>query len=427
MTRFGPAVPFLGLCDQTAGEESFLADLMGVDPHAVELDTAGVNHMTFTRAVRIGGADRTGDVWARLDEVTPAEVGDPGWWRVVALFRELRFVPSLYLQYFRFHDEVLAEQRAKGRTRAEEVIAMLPDVVASYRREADAAYPRPSMARASEEHGDFAVSIMAAMRDGAEHRAILNLPNTGQVADLPGGAVVETPAFVRGRTAEPIDQGGLPEGVRDLVQRVAEHARLTAEAAVTGDRAHRRRRARRPPARADAGMSRCPWWTPTSRRTRHPFRRRGAPRERRWARPGRGPRDPCGRPHHGVPGGCGHVRRRGRSAGLDAARSVAAGPAPASRCDRAQRADDGRVLLGERCRPVSPCEDLDVAAAVGAPAGGGRRRAHGGDGPAAASGAFRRGAPDPHRERAAGRRRRSRGSRPSSSTRRSSRPAGWTR
>ena len=237
MTRFGPAVPFLGLCDQTAGEESFLADLMGVDPHAVELDTAGVNHMTFTRAVRIDGADRTGDVWARLDEVTPAEVGDPGWWRVVALFRELRFVPSLYLQYFRFHDEVLAEQRAKGRTRAEEVIAMLPDVVASYRREADAAYPRPSMARASEEHGDFAVSIMAAMRDGAEHRAILNLPNTGQVADLPGGAVVETPASVRGRTAEPIDQGGLPEGVRDLVQRVAEHARLTAEAAVTGDRA----------------------------------------------------------------------------------------------------------------------------------------------------------------------------------------------
>ena len=94
------------------------------------------------------------------------------------------------------------------------------------------------MARASEEHGDFAVSIMAAMRDGAEHRAILNLPNTGQVADLPGGAVVETPASVRGRTAEPIDQGGLPEGVRDLVRRVAEHARLTAEAAVTGDRAH---------------------------------------------------------------------------------------------------------------------------------------------------------------------------------------------
>jgi 6-phospho-beta-glucosidase len=236
MTRFGPAVPFLGLCDQTAGEEAFLADLMGADPPAIELDTAGVNHMTFTRAVRIDGVDRTDDVWSRLDAVTPAEVGDPGWWRVVALFRELRAVPSLYLQYFRFTDEVLAGQRAAGRTRAEEVMAMLPGVVASYRREADAADPHPSMARASEEHGDFAVSIMAAIRDGADRRAILNLPNTGQVTGLPEGAIVETPACLRGRTVEPIAQGGLPPAVRDLVERVVEHARLTAEAAVRGDR-----------------------------------------------------------------------------------------------------------------------------------------------------------------------------------------------
>jgi 6-phospho-beta-glucosidase len=176
-------------------------------------------------------------VWARLDAVDRDEVADPGWWRVVVLFRELRAVPSLYMQYFRFHDEVLAEQRAKGRTRAEEVMALLPDVLTSYRREADAAYPMPSMARASEEHGDFAISIMAAMLTGLEHRAIVNLPNRGQLEDLPIGAIVETPALVHGRSIDPITQGGLPEEVRDLVRQVAEHARLTAEAAVTGDRA----------------------------------------------------------------------------------------------------------------------------------------------------------------------------------------------
>ena len=237
MARSGPTVPFVGLCDQTAGEEAFLGSLMGTDPAQIELDTAGVNHMTFSRAVRIGGRDRTEDVWARLDAVDRDEVADPGWWRVVVLFRELRAVPSLYMQYFRFHDEVLAEQRAKGRTRAEEVMALLPDVLTSYRREADAAYPMPSMARASEEHGDFAISIMAAMLTGLEHRAIVNLPNRGQLEDLPIGAIVETPALVHGRSIDPITQGGLPEEVRDLVRQVAEHARLTAEAAVTGDRA----------------------------------------------------------------------------------------------------------------------------------------------------------------------------------------------
>ena len=236
VARSGPGTPFVGLCDQTAGEEAFLASLMRTDPAVIELDTAGVNHMTFTRTVRIEGQDRTDDVWARLDAAERDEVADTGWWRVVMLFRELRAVPSLYMQYFRFHDEVLAEQRAKGRTRAEEVMALLPEVVASYRREADAKHPRPSMARASEEHGDFAISIMAAMLAGREHRAIVNLPNQGQVDDLPIGSAVETPALVHGRSLDPIAQGGLPEEVRDLVRQVAEHARLTAEAAVTGDR-----------------------------------------------------------------------------------------------------------------------------------------------------------------------------------------------
>ena len=96
---------------------------------------------------------------ARLDAATRAEVGNEGWWRVIRLFRLLRVIPSLYMQYFLCHDEVLAEMRAAGRTRAEEIMAILPDVVASYREQADAAYPEPTMARASAEHGDFAIAI----------------------------------------------------------------------------------------------------------------------------------------------------------------------------------------------------------------------------------------------------------------------------
>ena len=38
--------------------------------------------------------------------------------RIVRLFRMLRHIPSEYMQYFLFHDEVLAEQRARATTRA---------------------------------------------------------------------------------------------------------------------------------------------------------------------------------------------------------------------------------------------------------------------------------------------------------------------
>jgi 6-phospho-beta-glucosidase len=236
MHRFGPPIRYLGLCDQTAGEQRLLSQLLGVAAPSIELDTAGVNHMTFTRAVRIDGDDATDRVWNRLDSATRDEVDGPGWWRVIRLFRLLRVIPSLYMQYFLCHDEVLAEMRAAGTTRAEQIMAILPDVVASYRREADASDPHPSMARASAEHGDFAIAIAAALRSGDRHRVILNLANEGQVADLPTGAIVETPAWIDAGAVTPIDQGELPTEIAGMVRQVAAHARLAAEAAADGDR-----------------------------------------------------------------------------------------------------------------------------------------------------------------------------------------------
>ena len=236
MHRFGPPIRYLGLCDQTAGEQRLLGHLLDVPPAAIELDTAGVNHMTFTRAVRIDGVDATEAVWDRLDTATREEVAGNGWWRVVRLFRMLRVIPSLYMQYFLCHEEVLAEMRASGRTRAEEIMALLPAVRSSYRAEADADHPDPTMARASAEHGDFAIAVAAALRSGERHRVILNLPNDGQVEDLPLGSIVETPATIEAGVVGPLPQGALPSDVAGLVRQVAAHAVVTAEAAVTGDR-----------------------------------------------------------------------------------------------------------------------------------------------------------------------------------------------
>jgi 6-phospho-beta-glucosidase len=234
--RLGPELPYLGLCDQTAGEEAFVAGLLGVAAKDVELDTRGTNHMTFTWRVRVEGSDVTERLWALLGELDPVSLATNEERRIVRLFRMLGCLPSEYLQYFLCHDEVLAEQRSKGRTRAEEVMALLPEVLESYRREAEAEVPRPSMARASEEHGDFAVMIAATLLSGGERRCILNLPNRGQVDDLPAGTIVETPAWVRGGDVEPIAQGSLPFEMSGTVRQVAAHAALTAEAAVAGDR-----------------------------------------------------------------------------------------------------------------------------------------------------------------------------------------------
>jgi len=229
-------VPSLGLCDQTQGEARFLARLLGVDPRLIELDAAGTNHLTFTRAVRLQGRDVTARVWQVLSELDLASLRSEEERRTVRLFRLLGAIPSSYAQYYFFHDAVLAEQRARGRTRAEEIMGLLPRVLESYRREADAVDPRPSTERVSLDHGDLAVSVFAAIVGRRRVRAILNVRNGGAIPGLPDDAVVEVPCLVEGPGVRPLPQPSLPPAVEGLVRQVVEHARLTAEAAVRGSR-----------------------------------------------------------------------------------------------------------------------------------------------------------------------------------------------
>ena len=63
----------------------------------------------------------------------------------------------------------------------------------------------------------------------------VNLPNQGQIPDLPLGVVVETNAVFSPRGVQPVCAGPLPKGVDALVRRVVYEQQLTLEAAITGD------------------------------------------------------------------------------------------------------------------------------------------------------------------------------------------------
>jgi len=63
-----------------------------------------------------------------------------------------------------------------------------------------------------------------------------NLPNEGQISNLPLGAVVETPVVVDGAGIHPVHMGALPAPVAELLRREITVAQLCVEAAVEGDR-----------------------------------------------------------------------------------------------------------------------------------------------------------------------------------------------
>ena len=225
LVRHG-GVDAIGLCDQHRGEIAFLAGLLGADADDVETDIWGTNHLTWTRAVRVHGEDVTPLLWQLLEALDPGDVDDDAWVPVVRLFPLYGMVASRYLGYYAMHDELLERSRRAGRTRAQEIQAALPPILASYREQADRDDPQPLAGRFSEEHGDFAVGVMAAVLTGEPSRFVLNVPNRGAIEGLPDDAIVEVPCILRGRAIERERMGPMPEQVAGLVLQMTAHARL---------------------------------------------------------------------------------------------------------------------------------------------------------------------------------------------------------
>jgi alpha-galactosidase len=71
---------------------------------------------------------------------------------------------------------------------------------------------------------------------GNHYHLAANLPNSGQIANLPNQATVETPVHVHGAGIHPVHVGALPEPIAELCRRETAVAQLCVDAAVEGNR-----------------------------------------------------------------------------------------------------------------------------------------------------------------------------------------------
>ncbi|GAA3242992.1 glycoside hydrolase family 4 [Actinocorallia longicatena] len=235
LQRF-PGRRFIGLCDQHVGDTEMWEDLLGLD--GLEADWIGLNHFTWASRVRHKGVEL--DLPPLLDALSAPGGGATPWRdpsRMTELGRALGYLPNSYAKYYFFHDEVVAELRAKGTTRAEDILATLPGFLAQITEESRKADPDPSRERGGGEHGEFAVDTICAIAGDEHRRLILNVPNAGgAIASLAPDATVEIPCDVGrdGPRALPVPDIPLP--TRGLTQAVAAYERLAGRAATTGDR-----------------------------------------------------------------------------------------------------------------------------------------------------------------------------------------------
>ena len=226
----------VGLCDQHVGDQALWAGLLGWPAERLDADWMGLNHATWAERVRLDGRDASAELRERLARLEPPRDATPAVADLAGLGRLLGLLPNSYSRYYFFHDEVVAEQRAKGRTRAQEVMARLPALYEDYAAAAAADRPEPSSERGGAAHGDFAIDAICAIAGDERRRMIVNTRNQGAIEGMEPEAVVEVPSIVGAGGPAPLAMGPLPRPVRGLTLAIHEYEWLAAEAAVSGSR-----------------------------------------------------------------------------------------------------------------------------------------------------------------------------------------------
>ena len=220
----------LGLCNMGIGSQRRFAAALGVAPDDVQLEHIGLNHLSWTRAIRVNGVDRLDEILDRLGDDIAADIGLP-----VEALRTLHAVPSSYLRYYHRFAGVLAEQRS-SETRAQAVMDIERRLLAIYRDPNVDTRPELLERRGGAYYSLAAARLLASLHDGAGDIQVVDARNDGAVAGLPDDAVVEVSARIDRDGAHPVALAPLAPSMLELVASVKTFERLTIRAALSGDR-----------------------------------------------------------------------------------------------------------------------------------------------------------------------------------------------
>jgi 6-phospho-beta-glucosidase len=223
----------VGLCNVAIGFQRRFAKLLSVTPEQIHLDHVGLNHLTWERAVRIGGPDGEDVLPKLLAEHGEAIAGDLHLPRQV--LDRLGVVPSYYLRYYYAHDEVVRELRTKP-SRAAEVAEMERALLEMYGDPALDEKPELLAKRGGAFYSEAAVALASSLLGDTGDTQVVNTYNNGTLPFLPDDAVIEVPATVGATGTAPLPVPPLDPLYSGLIANVTAYEDLALDAALRGGR-----------------------------------------------------------------------------------------------------------------------------------------------------------------------------------------------
>jgi alpha-galactosidase/6-phospho-beta-glucosidase family protein len=243
-----PRLKVVGLCHELFGVRGGLMRMFGAEADDFEWRVAGVNHLIWLLDMTIKGKNGLQMVrdFVADGRQLPVPQARGGWhepfvdrWKLkLELFDVYGALPAAGDRHLaEFFPYFLTDATGRGEDYGV-LLTTIPDrrqQVASARSDVHAAIQGelPALSRSPEATAD----IISAVVNGRSVRTIVNLPNTGQIDNLPRGAVVETLAEITSAGAQPLTVGTVPPGVLSTLQPHVVNQEMIAQAALTGDRA----------------------------------------------------------------------------------------------------------------------------------------------------------------------------------------------
>jgi 6-phospho-beta-glucosidase len=206
-----------------------------VEPERVRVDQVGLNHLTWIRAVWVDERDLLDELLDEHGDTLAEELELPR-----GVLDDLGAIPSYYLRYFYAESDVLDELRT-GTPRAQTVAEIERELLALYRDESLTEKPALLEQRGGAFYSEAATQLVSSLASDRGDVQVVDVRNAGTLDGLLDDDVVEVPAKIGSAGPVPLEQRPLAPELRGLVQHVAAYERLTAEAAVTRDRATARR------------------------------------------------------------------------------------------------------------------------------------------------------------------------------------------
>ncbi len=246
--RKATGAPVVGLCHGVFQVATYLENLLGIAPGQLAYTAAGMNHLTWFTELRAGGTDlmprlrEIGAGKASATEPTAHDGDNPFTWQLLALFGAFpavldrhitEFFPHLFAQQGAYYGKTLGVDAYS----LEATIANGDRIFDDMRHLATSPDPLPEdyLERIAGEH-EQVLEIVDSIRGDTGRIFSANLPNRGQIPNLPADVIVESPALATATGLRPVILPPLAPGLCGTLATRFQWVETVVEAALEGSR-----------------------------------------------------------------------------------------------------------------------------------------------------------------------------------------------